>query len=80
MIRVENIKRENNIITCTALIEDCQEELPLVFDVVKRDFKPFVFPKGYETCSMHIAYVRRFFDKSLEMEECLPEKKFFYWC
>lgn len=75
MLRLERIERNNNEISCDALLEDCKERLHLVLNLQERAFRPFSMPKGYEWCNTHIAAARRF----LLNTEPLPDKKLIYW-
>ena len=63
MIRLTQIEKKNNIITCQAYFEDSVEVGGLVYDTDKQDFAQVVFPPGFEWCRAHVAQARRFFNQ-----------------
>lgn len=79
MILLKNIKRKDNVITMDAFIEDCAEALPLIYDVQKQDFQPYVPPKGYEWCRGHVAHAKWNLQKILKNNEELPEMRHIMW-
>jgi|GEM_PF-2084917 len=79
MIRLKNVKRQDNIITMDAFVESCEEALPLILDVQKQDFEPYVFPKGYEWCTSHVAKAKWKLLRMLDNGEELPEKLCIMW-
>lgn len=64
------------MIICTALIEDCKEELHLKLDVNTEEFESCTLPKGYEWCKSHIFHAKMFL---LDKKDDLPENHMIYW-
>lgn len=76
MIRLNNISRTGDVITCEALLEDCETAIQLSYNIEKMDFAPFAFPAGYEYCRSHIAHARAFLRDNYED---LPEATSIHW-
>lgn len=80
MIKLMQIKREENKITCKALIEDCEIYTPLSYDIPSMTFDDYSLPEGYEWCDIHIHHAKRFFSSILKNGEDLPESRTIMWC
>ena len=77
MIRLKNIQKVDSIITCEAYFEGCKEPAVLRFSIEKQDFLPFQFPKGYEYCTSHVRFARRYFQ---DLGDAEPDKSMtFMW-
>lgn len=79
MIRLKNIKREGNEITCDAYVEDCAQAIPFVYHIDTEENDPVVYPEGYEDCTSHIGHARWFFQETLEKGEELPQQRTIMW-
>lgn len=79
MIRLVHITKNEKTITCGAFLEDCKEEIPLVFDIATGKILPVQLPKDYEWCSTHIGHARWFLKGMLEKGE-FTESKLIMWC
>ena len=77
MIRLRNITRNENTITCTAFLEDCKEGLELTLDLATQEFQPFEYPKGYECCRHHIWGMARWY--LVENCDSLPAERLICW-
>ena len=74
MIRLKNINKNGNTITCEAYVEDCRESIQLEFNITKQTLSAEPLPKGYEYCKMHITHARRHLEKMAETGEIPPER------
>ena len=61
MVKLENIRKNNDVITCVAYLEDCRKPMELRYSSSTDDFDHFEFPEGYDWCEMHIRMIRSFF-------------------
>lgn len=54
MVKLENISRTGDVITCDAFVEDCKEAIQLTFNVTDNVLKAGTLPEGYEWCTAHL--------------------------
>lgn len=76
MLRLENIKRINNIVKCDFYPEDCKTAVSFSYDFDTEDVQ-CVLPKGYEYCGVHIAQAVHWLE-SMKNEQ-LPKEKVIMW-
>lgn len=79
MVKLEQIKKIDDLITCTAFVEDCKEPVEIVFRISDGSIQSSPLPKGYEWCRGHIQYSRFVFEKMVQ-EGKYPEKRTIMWC
>lgn len=77
MIRLQNIKKHDSVISCEAFFEDCEEAVELRYSVKEQRLRDFRLPEGYEWCDAHVGFVRRYFE-SFGNEEP-PEQMTIMW-
>lgn len=77
MIRLMQIKKSNNVITCQARLEDSRDAMSLTYHISTRDFDAFLLPEGFEWCRTHIAMARRFFEQLGNADP--PKEKVIMW-
>ena len=78
MIRLTQIKKDKNNISCLALVEDCTIPFKLIYDIMSEEFQPYELPKSYEYCKSHIAHARRELER-ISKEEILPQERLIMW-
>lgn len=79
MIRLKNIKKNHNKITCTAFLEDCGTPVCLTFDCVKREFEDYRLPEEFTGRRIYIAMARRYFERVLQGTVKMQEEKLIMW-
>lgn len=79
MIKLENINRKGNTITCDAFVEDCEEVIPLTFNVADGSMKSGALPKGYEWCTAHLRMAKRTLKKIAETNSD-EKRRTIMWC
>ena len=78
MVKLENITRSGNKITCTIFVEDAEQGFYAEYDCESNTMSDVVLPEGYEWCRSHIAQAR-YFLKSLIDKEAIPSRKTIMW-
>lgn len=78
MIRLENIKAENDMITCIAFFEDCKTPIPLIYHVDLQFVEDVQFPVGYEWCINHIKYAVKALDDMM-LSGIMEDSKTVMW-
>ena len=76
MVKLENIKRENDCISCDAYPEDSKTPVHLEVAISTGDITRSDMPKGYEHCLMHIRHAKRFL---LTNADNLPKSRLLMW-
>ena len=79
MIKLENINRKDNTITCEAFVEDCEEMIPLTFSISDGSMKSGTLPEGYEWCAIHLRMARKALKKIAETPSN-EKRKTIMWC
>ena len=79
MIKLKNIKRDNNIITCVAYPEDCEVGLKMTINIEDETEEYEPLPKGYEYCKGNMAMGKWHLLRLLEKGEDLPENATVMW-
>ena len=59
MVKLKDIERNDESITCVAFVEDCEEPINIEFSTENETIHSSPLPEGYEWCTSHIAHVRR---------------------
>lgn len=54
MVKLENISRKGNTITCDVFVEDCKEAVSLVLHTTDGAIEAGTLPEGYEWCGTHL--------------------------
>lgn len=78
MIRLTNIQKNNDYISCLAFVEDSKESFQLIYNIKNEDFDSYLLPKGYEWCKSHIAHAKRFMETILNKNE-YPHEELIMW-
>lgn len=79
MIRLKNIKKNDNVVICDAYVEDCKQAVQIIYHVDAAEIEPVVYPQGYEDCKTHFGMARHFFKRTLEKGEELPQQRTIMW-
>lgn len=58
MIKLKNIKIENDTVTCDLLPEDSSEYGYIVVNIHTKNIQEYVLPQGYEWCKNHIEHAK----------------------
>lgn len=75
MIKLENIRKNNNVIECDLIPENSNKSCLFSYDIVSGKVS-CVLPVGYEYCSAHITMVTNWIKKNVSN---LPSKKTIMW-
>ncbi len=59
MVKLEQISREGESITCTAYVEDCKEPVRLEFHIPDGEMQNTPLPSGYEWCRAHLSHAKK---------------------
>ena len=78
MIRLKQIEKKNNDITCLGYIEDCDEPVFIHIDAITSEVEHSPFPKGYEY-ETHIAMARFALMEIVKKGDQLPKEKLVMW-
>lgn len=78
MIKLLNIRRNNDTIRCDVRVEDCSTLVPISIDEKNGTVEREALPKGYEYCTTHIGYAERFL-KTIIGQKTLPSEKLIMW-
>lgn len=78
MLRLENIKESNSIVTCDFYPEDCTQPGRLVLDVLKGEVVEVNYPEGYEDTKYYIYKALWWAQRAVNNNE-LPDKKRIVW-
>ena len=78
MIKLKEIKRSNNFITCLAFVEDAPNGIKLSFDEQKKQLNNEPLPKGYEYCEEHLAHADLYLE-SLVGKEITNRERTIMW-
>ena len=78
IIKLKNIKKNNNIIECDILPEDSKEFGHVSIEIDSKNLKEYKLPAGYEWCRKHVSHVQNTlldFAKS----DNIPKEKLIMW-
>lgn len=78
MIKLKKIKKNDNLITCEAFVENCKQAMPLIYNIKKGELEEYEFPDGYDYCDSHISHARRYL-RSIANSDNIPENKLIMW-
>lgn len=78
MIKLKNIKRINNIISCKILPEDATSYGSLVVDVSTRSVMDYDLPDGYKWCKNHIYHAAEALYR-MGLSNDIPSEKNVVW-
>lgn len=59
MVRLKNLKRNNDLVECDLYIEDSNDPQHFVINVETKAIVEFSAPKDYEHCENHVAHAKR---------------------
>ena len=76
MVKLENIQRDNDRITCDAYPEDSKIPVRMEVSISTGEVRRSEFPKGYEYCTMHIRQAKWFLLKNADH---LPDSDLIMW-
>ena len=74
MVRLKNIKRNNNIIECDIIPEDSEEYGHVVVNIETADVESFRLPKNFEWCTNHVYFAKKALLKMVDDNNLLEEK------
>ena len=74
MIKLRNIRRKNNIISCIILPEDATSFGSLVVDVSKHSIVDYDLPDGYKWCVNHVHHAAEALYRMASMDIITTEK------
>lgn len=79
MVKLEQIKRDGDYITCTAFLEDCKEPVQLVYSVQNDAVQYEALPSGYEYCVSHIGHIRSALQRMVKEGKIEPQKAIMWY-
>jgi len=79
MVKLRQIKRNGDSITCNAFVEDCAEPVKLIFNILDGSIQNSPLPKGYEWCTAHIRHAGAHLEQMAKAAE-IPEQRNIMWC
>lgn len=59
MIKLEHINTTNDLISCTAFVEDCTEPIQISVNKISQEMVSSPLPENYEWCRTHLIYAKR---------------------
>ena len=60
MVKLKNIRRNDNIILCEAFVENCTEPIHLSLYENSAELDDYILPIGYEWCISHITHAKKY--------------------
>lgn len=78
MVKLKQIKKLNETVTCIAFVEDCTEPVEITFHIPDRNMQTSPLPPGYEWCRSHIRHSQTALEKMAEKDE-FPENWNIMW-
>ena len=76
MVKLKNIKKSNNTITCDFWPEDSELPGTLTVNLVTQKIESCEFPSEYEWCENHAQHSARYL---LNTSDNLPKEKTLFW-
>lgn len=58
MVKLKNLRRNNNLVECDLYIEDSTDPQHFIVDVESKEVIQFSAPKDYPHCENHVAHAR----------------------
>lgn len=80
MIKLLNLKLNNDVIECDFLLEDSKEKGRLTFNIAEHKIQSCSFPLGYEWCKSHIQHAQKALIEMSSQPTTLLTEKIIMWC
>ncbi len=77
MLKLKNIKKDNDIISCDVFPEGDNQKGILKYDLLNKSIIELKMPNDYNYLAPYIVYATRYFDKT-DLEK-IPKEKTFMW-
>ena len=74
MIKLKNIQKKVDCVTCDAYLEDCETAAPLKLNTKSGVLADYHLPDGYEWCKSHIGHAKNFL-----LSSKLPKETVIMW-
>lgn len=78
MVKLLNIKKNDNIIECDIMPEDSSKKGHLVVDISSEDILEYTLPADYEWCINHVHHAKRFLLR-LKTSNDIPDERLIMW-
>ena len=78
MIRLKNIVRDGDTVTCDIIPEDSKNAGTLTVDLQKEDIAAYSLPPGYDDCKIHIRHACTAIIQDIKAGK-LPPKRLVMW-
>lgn len=78
MVKLKNIKKNHDLISCDFFPEDAKTPGNIVYDAAKDEIVSCGYPEGYEWCDNHLSHAVDFL-ASVSKNDNLPEIKLIMW-
>ena len=78
MVKLKQIEKNGDQITCIAFVEDCKEPIEIIFHIPDGSVQNSPLPAGYEWCRSHIYHAQSALEKMAKEGE-FPENWNIMW-
>lgn len=78
MIRLKNITRNGDTVTCDIIPEDSKERGTLTVDLLKEDIAAYTLPPGFEDCRVHVRHACTAIIEDVKADT-LPRERLVMW-
>ena len=78
MVKLKDINRTDEGISCNAYVEGCKIPVKLFLKSADADMVSDDLPDGYEYCTSHLGFVERYIRTLFDASE-LPEERLIMW-
>lgn len=78
MVRLKNIVRNGDAVTCDIIPEDSKAAGTLTVDLLKEDIAGYTLPPGYESCFCHVRHACRAIIQDVKAGN-LPRERLVMW-
>lgn len=75
MVTLKEIQKNDKHARCVVYVEDSNKGIPVEYDFNTSSLSDYSLPQGYEWCTSHMGYVRRFLASTKDAKNVLKEKR-----
>lgn len=79
MVFIKEIRKNDRKAECVAFVEDSHEGVTVSYDFKSSCLSDYTLPAGYEWCTSHMGYVRRYLASLKDMKQVPAEKKIVWY-
>lgn len=78
MVKLEQVKREGDVISCIAFVEDCEIPVKITLNTAG-EMTADELPEGYDWCDSHLAHAERALSEMLETGKVEPRSTIMWY-